>query len=265
MKKLLILVLVLGLASVAFAASDGFESYAAPISIDGLGSATGGWASSWVASHSTSPITDQYMAVSGGSPDDPDQHMQMIALDSGGYAVQRDLDTMSGSWTLSFDVKIVGTGDETGQRDDTEILLEDAAGQNGLQIKIGGTGFEMFRMNNTNMTVQYGDGAYPTMKLLHETNGDWVHLEVDYDATANTFQLYWEEQDGTLLAHAPAQAPDSSSWDGTISEVFIMGFKTYDGVDSGNGILIDGINIVPEPMTIALLGLGGLLLRRRKA
>ena len=38
------------------------------------------------------------------------------------------------------------------------------------------------------------------------------------------------------------------------------------GVESwyGGGILVDNITLVPEPTTIALLGLGGLLLRRRK-
>ena len=262
MKKLLVLVLVLGLASVSFAASDGFESY--PIgSIDGLGTATGGWDGAWTASHPTTPIATEYMVAAGGSPYDPDQHLDVTGLLSGSYTLQRDMTYANQDWTFGCDIKLVGTEDQ--RRDEGRIILRDAAGEGGMELKIGGTPFEMFQLNDTWTHVQYGDGAYPTMKILHETDGDWVHLEVDYDATANTFQLYWEEQDGSMLAHNVAQAPDSSSWDGTISEVFIMGFKTYDGVDSGNGILIDGINIVPEPMTIALLGLGGLLLRRRKA
>jgi hypothetical protein len=35
--------------------------------------------------------------------------------------------------------------------------------------------------------------------------------------------------------------------------------------DPGKAVGIDNLNFIPEPMTIALLGLGGLFIRRRKA
>ena len=40
---------------------------------------------------------------------------------------------------------------------------------------------------------------------------------------------------------------------------------TFEGVGSDNiGMLLDNVTFVPEPMTLALLGFGGLLLRRKK-
>jgi hypothetical protein len=261
MKKILALILVLGLVGMSSAASDGFQGYTLDTSVNGQGAAGGGWASSWIVSHSSEPITTQCTVLAGGSPDDPDQHMGMVALNSSGYSATRYLDTLSGSWSFSFDLQLIGTG--TNSRTEAEILLEDATGQNGLQIKVGGTSFEMFQMNNNYMTVQYGDGAFPNMKPLHEGE-DWVSFEVQYDAGTQLFSLFWEEQDGTMLQHGPDVDADSASWDGTVSRIQMYGCKTYNGEDSGEGLLVDNINLVPEPMTLSLLGLGGLALLRRK-
>lgn len=44
----------------------------------------------------------------------------------------------------------------------------------------------------------------------------------------------------------------------------VLGGTGGDQNDGGHGIALNGFQIVPEPMTMGLLGLGGLLIRRRK-
>jgi len=268
MKKILALTLVLGLVSSSFAVYEGFEDYAVGTSVNGQGTATGGWAGAWTVTHPSNPITYEYSVAAGGSDDDPVQHMDMTGLLSGAYNCYRNIDTISGSWTFGVDLKLVG--DENQTRDETRIELRDASGAVGMQIKIGPTAFEMFQLNDTWMNTQFPDGAYPGMKPLHETTADyesmWVSILVEYDAIANTFQLYWENLDGSMVAHNVGQSPDDPAWDGTISQLMMYGCKTYNGADSGKGLLVDNINInaVPEPITLSLMGLGGLALLRRK-
>ena len=40
--------------------------------------------------------------------------------------------------------------------------------------------------------------------------------------------------------------------------------ESYSALGAEGNVLIEGLHIIPEPMTVLLLGLGGLLLRRRK-
>ncbi len=55
--------------------------------------------------------------------------------------------------------------------------------------------------------------------------------------------------------------------DSAIGQPISIGFEAWAGNGSGapDNVRLDNITLVPEPVTLALLGLGGLTLRRRKA
>ena len=83
----------------------------------------------------------------------------------------------------------------------------------------------------------------------------------DASGTASTYPGWWiligmdNSEPFTLVA--------GDHWDVTITAGMVNGTITLDSACySGGGTI--AVNVIPEPITIALLGLGGLFLRRRK-
>ena len=266
-KLVLMAVLVMAMAGVSFGvqATTGFNtfediaSYAAG-DLNGQGSNVDDWAGAWTTYHTSgNDPTGFFEVTAGGHPDDPDQHLQFTGVNSSGYYMERQMDPWSGDFKMSFALKYERGG--SANIDPFSIVLQDAAGNNALHIKAGGTGWPMFIVNNEWMIVQNGDGAYPDAKNLH---AEWVKMMVTCEWATQTFRLWWEQNDGSMLQlNAVEVGWKDAAFDGTVTQFKINPSKMYGDMD--NSVLFDNLVIeAPEPMTMTLLGLGGLALIRRK-
>ena len=79
---------------------------------------------------------------------------------------------------------------------------------------------------------------------------DWVKITIDFDCDTDTFDF---SVDDVLLLD------DQAAW-GDAAEINRISFNNANGYYAQ----MDNLSLVPEPATIALLGLGGLLIRRKK-
>lgn len=88
------------------------------------------------------------------------------------------------------------------------------------------------------------------------TAGTWYHFMLDVDTTTDTFDLYL---DGVLTFTGAGFRNGVDTED--LDAVKLIG---YGCVDSGDYVAVDNITLVPEPATMALLGLGALVMRRKR-
>ncbi len=231
--------------------------------LHGQGSATGGWAGAWVSS-----TTGVFKVVEGGCPaqgpcpGDPDQHLAMYGGTSGGYHTDRNMDPWSGDFRLDFCLRLSDNAD--GKRDQTQIQFKNASGLRPLNVKIGSDAYAMFLVNDEPMIVQSGDTLHPNMVPLGTAAENWVHIAIVCDWDTATFDLYWEQTDGSMKLVNTVVGWKDDTFSGDVTEMEIYSPKTYAPGNEDVGMDIDAISLVPEPLTMVLLGLGGLALLRRR-
>jgi beta-glucanase (GH16 family) len=87
-------------------------------------------------------------------------------------------------------------------------------------------------------------------------NGSWVKLRLEVDGTA----VNW------YLNGARVDTYDNSGGFYTSGNIFFGLTDPFNSSNAGNRFIVDNVVVVPEPSTCALavLGLGGLWLRRRR-
>lgn len=257
--------MVAGMAAASPMAFNGFNSTEDPPAyalgeLNGQGSDTGGWAGAW-----TSNTTGVFMVAQGGCPakgpcpGDPDQHLAMYGGGSSGYHTDRNMDPWSGDFKWELCLRLSDNAD--GQRDQTQIQFKNANGQRPLNIKIGSSGYPMFLVNDQAMIVQSGDALHPDMVRLGTAEENWVRIGIVCDWDTATFDLYWEQTDGSMKLVNTKVGWKDSSFSGEVVEMEVYSPKAYGNMDVGMDL--DAVSLVPEPMTITLLGLGGLAMVRR--
>jgi hypothetical protein len=276
-KLVLMAVVVMAMASVSFGVNAyvGFNSNEdLPVvgpaytlgEINGQGSTNGDWDGAWTASS-----LGKIAVAAGGCPDDPDQHLAMYGAISSSYHADRNLDIFTGDFTLSLCLRL--SADADGRRDQTQIQLKDTTGADSgrpLNIKLGGSSTgtvpNKFIMNDQDMVIQSGDPLFPNIVPLGTAAENWARIMITCEAATATYKLYWENTLGGMDYIGTHVGNKGASFNGNVRELEIYAPKTYTSSPGylGVGMDVDAIHIVPEPMTMVLLGLGGLSLIRRK-
>jgi len=136
---------------------------------------------------------------------------------------------------------------------------------------LGDDGAAAGDIGTTSVLSVSSDAANSSFDLsLVATSGD-----VTFDVSGITFATY--DFAGTVVSGSSAtnQRVSASQFFGAahaagtvlINNVVVNGLGTMDLVDmAASGAVVGSFNVVPEPMTMSLLALGGLgLLRRRRA
>jgi len=220
------------------------------------------WAGAWVVTVSgTETNPTPFNVVPGGSPltasspGDPDQHLQMLGCVSGSNKAERAMDPWTGDFILEFDAKYTGLPTATQQ-----IQFESTTSSlRPLNVKWEANG--TFKVNDL-VLLNYNGGTPGFANM----NGNWVTVKIVCDWDTATFDLYWSNDTTGALAYVGQKVGwKDAGYAGTPVLQMEVGAPKV-AVGTSNGLELDRITLVPEPITLALLGLGGLVgLRRRRA
>ena len=223
----------------------------------GQGSDVGDWAGPWVSSHSSgSDPAGRYLVVAGGSPasDGPDQHLGMFGSNSSGYQSWRPMDDWSGDFVFQYDAKLTL---DAGLVAGGQIQLEDSSTSTtgkrplNLKLQLGG-----FYVNDQLMLPYTGKAGFQSMV------GNWVTVKIVCDWAAQKFDLYWtNDTDGSLAYVGSKTGWKDGTFSGIVRKLRIDVPKVNLPTD---GMEMDRIMLIPEPVSLSLLAVGGLLATRRR-
>ena len=121
----------------------------------------------------------------------------------------------------------------------------------------------MFRVNEQSVMI-FGAPDQPE-GFLSMTQGGLVDVLFDIEWATQTIKTYWETASGLQLAHTWVGFRDGfDSSLHSVTQLEVRAPRTGSVSDPLKGMMLDNISIIPEPMTLALLGLGSLGLIGRK-
>ena len=238
MKKLLILLLVFGLASAASAAlpvTDDFESPMTLGALNGQGN--------WSASSSFEVVSET-----------GNQYCENAY--AGTKTANRTLAFSDDVYRLDLDFRLGSRQDTWGTGTPCQLQVRESDGADPIHLKWEPS--ERFRVGDV-WLVDYGNIADGIITDLANPYTDWVSVAVVCNETAGEISAYWEGTDGSMQYVGDGQVQGGTAG---VDQANIK-YSTRSGGE-GSEFDIDNISITPEPATIMMLGLGGLALIRRK-
>lgn len=242
-------------AFVGFNADEGYV----PGDMNGQGAAGAGWAGPWSSSAGWFKVVEGGSPATTASPGDPDQKLQMFGAGSSTYKARRDMNPWSGDFVFEFDAKYSLAGPlVTTQQIQFENNTGTTDGLRPLNIKWEANG--LFRLNDQNMLTFNGNTAGFANMLA-----DWVTVRVVCDWDTATFDLYWSnDTDGSLAYVGTKVGWKDGSFDGAAHTVQKFRIDAPKVTVATDGLEIDRITLVPEPMTLSLLALGAAAMTSRR-
>jgi hypothetical protein len=220
-----------------------------PGNFNGTGSAINGWSSNW-------NVTTGFFQVVTGGPEG-DQSVFFSKAISTEYANRG----VAAGWTAAEDFSLSVYLNAKGLDrwyNAAELMFRDNEGDRNLDITIGNNGV----LSVNEAVIMDIDSL--AAGLVQGIN-NWAKLGIEYTAATTTYDVYWQNTSGGMTSVGSVSHHRDAGFSGDVKNIKWGGPRLLLSSDQGTaGIGWDALTVVPEPVTLALLGLGGLALIRRK-